>query len=317
MAITKANFRKRVRAEAGDEERISGTINSGTTLTIVSSVLMQSTNHWKGLYAYIISTTDTLAPQGESSKIEESDLSLLKLEMPLTVAVESGDIFGIAVFSRQRIDDIISDTLAEFSMVKPQRVSEALNVGANIKRIAPTSATAQGFRPDRIEFFDNVAQEQINYRKDVSWFWDKTLKQVEWAWWWSDSKALTLYGVKDHTLPAAEGSNMTLDDEDVGNVVKLAGMNTILSMSDTELRDNLGKIKPQSFTRGDIRIDYGSSGSSYKSLRQTLEESKEKILNKYRIGLYLDSAGIPSGSSVNTYADPDGFPMPQVFWEHA
>jgi hypothetical protein len=116
-------------------------------------------------------------------------------------------------------------------------------------------------------------------------------------------------------LPATEGINMTLDDEDIGNVVKIAGLNTIMSMSDIELRDNLGKLKPKSFTRGDITINYGASSSDYGVLRKSLQESKEKILEKYRIGLYMDSASILSGTSINTHADPDGYPMPQVFWE--
>jgi hypothetical protein len=317
MAITKANFRIRVRAEAGDDERLTGTANGGSTLTITSAALMQSTNYWKGLNAYIITTTNGLAPQGESKKIASSDLSVVTVETPFSAIVESGDTFGIAVFSRQRIDDIISDSLAEFSLVKPQNLSETLNMSPGIKRIAPTSATSQGFRPDRIEFFDNIAQSQYEYRKEQSWIWNTTLKQIEWAWWWSEQKALTLYGVKDHILPAGESGNMTLDDEDIGNVVKVSGLNILMSMSDVELRDNFGHLKPKSFTRGDVRIDYGASSSDYKSLRQTLQDSKDKILEKYRIGLYLDSASIPSGTSIDTKADPDGYPMPQVFWEKA
>jgi hypothetical protein len=81
MPITKANFRIRVRAEAGDDERLTGTANGGSTLTITSAALMQSVNYWKGLNAYIITTTNGLAPQG-IKKIASSDLSVVTVEVP-------------------------------------------------------------------------------------------------------------------------------------------------------------------------------------------------------------------------------------------
>jgi len=313
--MTRAEFLTRVREEAGDEERLTGTASGGSTMAIVSSILSQADNHWKGLQAYVKTTGDTLAPQGESRRIAASSLAStnVTVELPFSVAVESGDTFGIGVFSSTRIQNIASDSLAEFSQYKPKRVTEAYNVVADQKRIAPTSATAQGFRPERIEFFSNTSKEQLIYVKDSDWWWDEHLETIEWIWWWSENKALTLYAYADHTLPSTDEGTMTLDGEDVGNVVMLAAINVLLSMTDKELTDDFGKLKPRSWTRGDVSESYGDNSAT--NLRESLVKQKESILKKYSVPLTLETAGVPSGKTIFKHNDPDGIPMPQVFWE--
>lgn len=313
--MTRAEFLERIRQEAGDEERITGTASGGSTTTIVSAILNQANNHWKRLQAYIKTTGDALAPQGESRRIASSASSgtVVTVELPFSAAVESGDTFGIAVLSHSRIVNAASDSLAEFSNYRPRRVSEAYNVTADQKRIAPTSATVQGFRPERIEFFSNTAKEQLIYRKDDDWWWDEHLKSIEWNWWWSEAKALTLYGYADHTLPSTDGGTLTVDDKDVGDLVMLSALNVLLSMTDREMTDDFGQLKATSWTRGDVSMSF--SGNSASDIRKSLIEQKEKLLAKYAIPLTLETAGVPPGRTIYKHPDPDGTPMPQVFWE--
>jgi hypothetical protein len=313
--MTRAEFLARIREESGDEERITGTASSGNTTTIVSAILNQADNHWKRLNAYIKTTTDTLAPQGESRRIASSSSSgtSVTVELPFFAAVGSGDTFGIAVFSNNRIINAAVDSLSEFSQYKPRRVTEAYNVSADQKRIAPTSATAQGFRPERIEFFSNTSKEQLIYRKDDYWWWDEHLNTIEWNWWWSENKALTLYGYADHTLPTLDSDALTLDAEDNGNVVMLAAINVLLSMSDKEMTDDFGELKPSSWRRGDVSMSFdGKSGAV--EIKKSLLEQKENILKKYAVPVTLETAGVPSGKYIDRHQDPDGTPMPQVFW---
>lgn len=313
--MTRAEFLTRVREEAGDEERLTGMASGGSTTTVVSSLLNQIDNYWKGLQAYVKTTGDTLAPQGESRRISASSSAStnVTVELPFSAAVHSGDTFGIGVFSSTRIQNIASDSLAEFSQYKAKRVTEAYNVVADQKRIAPTSATAQGFSPERIEFFSNTSKEQLIYVKDSDWWWDEHLNTIEWTWWWSENKALMLYGYADHTLPSSDGGTMTLDAEDVGNVVMLAAINVLLSMTDKELTDDFGKLKPRSWTRGEVSESYGDNSAT--QLRESLTKQKESMLKKYAVPLTLETAGVPSGKTIFKHNDPDGIPMPQVFWE--
>lgn len=313
--MTRAEFLSRIREEAGDEERITGTASGGSTTTIVSSLLNQPDNHWRRLQAYVKTTTDGLAPQGESRRIASSSSSgtSVTVELPFSAAVESGDTFGIAVFSSARIINIASDSLSEFSRHKPKRVTETYNVSVDQKRIAPTSATAQGFRPERIEFFSNTSKEQLVYRKDGDWWWDEHLETIEWVWWWSENKALTLYAYADHTLPSSDSGSLTTDAEDNGNLVMLAALNILLSMSDKEITDDFGALSPRSITRGQVSITWGENSAV--AIREALTKQKEQLLVKYAVPLSLETAGVPSGRFIDRHPDPDGIPMPQVFWE--
>lgn len=316
--MTKAELRTRIRQEAGDEERLSGTASGGSTTTIVSSVLSQPDNHWKKLKAFIKTTTDSNAPQGEGRTVSKNTQSTttLTVELPFTAAIESGDTFGIAVFSDTRIDNIMSDTFTEFSEVKPNEFTETLIVTNGNKRFTPTSATAQGFRPDRIEFFDSNNQEHIRYNENGrrEWWWDKTLDQIEWAWFWGEQKNLTLFATKHHTIPTADGDDITIDDEDVANFVKWASLKLMLSMTDSEIFDDFGNLQPKSITRGQVKIDYGDVRST-SGLRQVWREEINEIKSKYGMPLSLKMSDIPSGKTIDRKEDPDGTPMPQVFWE--
>lgn len=313
--MTRAEFLTRVREEAGDEERITGTASGGSTTTIISSILNQADNQWKRLNVYLKTTTDTLAPQGESRRIVSSSSSStnVTVELPFSAAVQSGDTFGIAVFSSTRIANAASDALAGFSQYKPKRITEPYNVSADQKRIAPTSATAQGFRPERIEFFSNTSKEQLIYVKDVKWWWDEHLQSIEWSYWWSDNKALTLYGYADHTLPSTDAGTMTIDSKDVGNVVMLSALNVLLSMTDKEMTNDFGELKPRSWTRGDVSMSFGENTAT--TIRESLNKQKAELLAKYTTPLTLETAGVPSRGYIDKHPDPDGINMPQVFWE--
>lgn len=317
MSITKAEMRRRVRESSGDPELLAGTAAIGSTEFIVNSaVIIQPVNKWRGFVLYITDTTDDSAPFGESGKkIFSSSANEIVLEVPFTVAVDAGDTFGVAVFDNKRIDDQISAALADFSAVKKHKFTEPLNMTNGVKRISPTSAAAQGFYPERVEFFSNSGQQQITYLPDKEWWWDDTLKQIEWRWWWSEQKTLTIFAARDHVMPAADATALTLEDQDIHNVVDLASINVLLSLTDSDLRDATGKLKVKRVTYGDVTIEYPSDASSYTKMRQELTKAKQTILAKYHVGMMYEMASIPDGARIDYKADPDGYPAPQVFWE--
>lgn len=319
MAITKAEFRTRLREEIGDEERVSGTATGGSITTVIdTAVLTQPDNYWRDRVGriYIKTTSNGLAPEGESRRIVSSTSSTatVTVELPFSAAVEAGDTYGIAIFSNARLDDLITATLKEFSRYKPQKFNETLSIATVNNRFTPTSAASIRYI-NRIEERDATIQRQIEYR---GWVWDDNLRQIEFPVWMTETKTLTIYGGKTHALPATEAGNMTVESDDEENIIKLAALESLLSMSNTDFKNDFGQLKPRRWTRGDVSEEYGNS---YETFRKSWQEQKEKILKLYGVGVSVNVAAQGLGKAASRFSinyhnegEPDFVP-PSVFWE--
>ncbi len=74
----------------------ASTADAGTALTLDDAVLTQVNDFWNGAKLVIVTTTDTFAPQGESSVITDFDAALDRLTFDaLTAVVDAGDTYTI------------------------------------------------------------------------------------------------------------------------------------------------------------------------------------------------------------------------------
>ena len=75
---------------------VTGTADSGTTTTLVDNALTQADGHWNNLRLRIVTTTDGLAPQGETAVITNFTAIDDTLHFPaLTAPVDAGDTYKI------------------------------------------------------------------------------------------------------------------------------------------------------------------------------------------------------------------------------
>ena len=276
MALTKSQFRDRVRELLGDPLRISGTATGGSLTTIIdSSKLMQADNHWLGLNAFVVTTTDSNAPKGDARRIAASSASAYRLttEMPFSAAVEAGDTYGVAVFSNARLDNIISNTLGDFSNYRPLKFNESLSVGGGEKRYSPTSAAT-------ILFVTKVEEYNASQRKDVlykNWVWNPNTKKIEFSDWITTAKTLTIYAAKSHVLPATDGDAMTYNTEDEADLLVWCSANALLNLAEQQSFSDYGKLKPKSITRGAVSETYGNAQEIVmKSCNDRIAEIKSK-----------------------------------------
>ncbi len=320
MAITKEEFRDRIRLELGDEERVSGTATGGSTTTVVdTAVFTQPDNYWRDRVGriFIKTTNDGFAPEGESRRIVSSTQSsnTVTVELPFSAAVESGDTWGIAVFSNTRLESIISGLLSEFSKYKPQKFNETLTVSTGNNRFTPTSAASIRYI-NRIHERDASAQRQVEYR---GWIWDDNIRQIEFPIWFSENRTLTIYGGKTHALPANDDDDMTIEADDESNVIRLCVLDALLSMGNTDFKDDFGKLIPRRWTRGEVSEEYGNS---YETLMKSWQDQKSKILATYGVGVSVNISAQGMGRakkiSINyqNAGESDWVP-PAVFWEAA
>jgi hypothetical protein len=317
MSITKEYFRDRVREELGDEERVSGTATSGSLTTVVdTNILTQTDNYWRDRVGriFIKTTTNGLAPEGESRRIASSTQSTktVTVELPFSAAVEAGDTYGIAVFSNARLDNIITGLLKEFSKYRPQKFNETLTVSSGNNRFAPTSAASIRYI-NRIHERDVTAQLQIEYR---GWVWDDNVRQIEFPFWFSETKTLTIYGGKTHALPGTENGNMTITSDDEDDVIKLCALDALLSMSNTDFKNDFGQLRPRRWTRGEVSEEYGDS---YEKLRTSWQEQKEKILARYKgsVSVNVGAQGMGKSKQFTINYQNEGEPdwvAPPMFW---
>lgn len=256
MALTKAQFRTRVREMIGDPLRVSGTATGGSLTTILdTSKLNQADNFWTKLQAFIVTTTNGAAPQGEAKRIAASSGSNYRVtvEMPFSATVESGDTYGIAIFSNAYLDNLIANTLLEFSEYRPVKFSESLSVGGGEKRYSPTSAATIRY-VTKIEEYSAAARKDIVYR---NWVWNDDTKKIEFSDWQTTAKTLTLYAAKSHTLPSGESDALTYEAVDEANLLLWCAANAIIALSEQQAHDAFGNIRPNSITRGPISEVYG------------------------------------------------------------
>ncbi len=74
----------------------AGTADAGTNVTLDDAILTQVNDFWIGAKLIIVTTTDTFAPQGESSVITDFDAALDRLTFDtLTAVVDAGDTYTI------------------------------------------------------------------------------------------------------------------------------------------------------------------------------------------------------------------------------
>lgn len=260
MPLTKAQFRTRVREQSGDPVRVTGTATGGSVTTIVDTTrLIQADSYWNGLWAFVITTTDSSAPQGEAQKVYSftNSSNTLTVELPFSAAVGAGDTYGVAVFSNARIDNIIAGVLKEFSDYRPLQFSEDLAVTVNEKRFEPTSAAAIRY-VSKIEYYDPGVEET-----EYEFIWNKNTRKVEFKSAFTAARTLKIYAAKTHTLPATDGASMTYDDDDEDRLVRWCVARLMQSLGANEFRDNFGKLAPQSWTTGEVSETYGNKYDSF------------------------------------------------------
>jgi len=310
--MTKEEFRTELRRKIGDEYRMTGTASSGTQYTLVSPELVQPDDHWKGLFCHITGTTDDLAPEGESQKIAASTFSdtTLRFELPLTVAPESGDTWALCVFNNSKYDAIVRKTLRQFSKFRPLDFNESMAVTIGNKRFTPTSSS-DILRVSKVEFYDASTEDHFVY---TDWTWNDGTGQIDFGYWWTESKTLTIYGKKMHTFPSAESTEFTVLDRDIDNFLDLCSVNMLLDMTEREFNDSYGNLNPSMIKSRDIVRDY-------KGMREQVQQYAklvmDRILGEYSKKMSLASSksgNVPAGLKIDKGADGDGVVLPQVFW---
>lgn len=313
--MTKAEFRDLVRREAGDEIRIEGTATGGSTTTVIDTAkLVQANNRWSNFNIFITDTADDLAPKNQSRFISTSTQStfLVTVDLPFTAAVENGDAYAIAVLSNQRIDDVIQRTLDQYSNYRPEEFVESFQVNSGDRRKAPTSA-ASILYVDRIEYYNDSEQSQIPYS---GWKWDDVNKVIDWGYWWSESKALKLYGGKRHVLPSAEATAITVQSKDIYKVAKWCAANVILSIASKQTINEFGNLMPTSWKTGEVSESY-----DFGKIRDLVQKDIDDIIKSFgmpvsvKIGKTPFDINYPNLGKIDTQADPDGRPAPTVFWK--
>lgn len=281
MPLTKAKFRSRLREELGDVERLTGTATGGSLTTIVDTArLIQPDNYWRERLGkvFIKTSTDGLAPQDEARRIAASSSSNkdLTVELPFSAAVESGDTYGLAIFSNARLDNVVSGTLLDFSDYRPLHFNENLVIATADKRYAPTSAAA--IRTiEMIEDFDAATSKQIIY---TGWIWDAGLKKIEFADW-QTAKTLKIYATKSHLLPSGEATVHTYEDYDEQKLLEWCVAKTVLSMTPEDYRDDFGRLRAQSVTLAAITENIGDT-------REKVFDYFTKAIENIKKSFYLD-----------------------------
>ncbi len=74
----------------------AGTADAGTATTLDDAILTQANDYWNGAKLIIVTTTDTLAPQGENAVITDFDAANDRLTFAaLTAVVDVGDTYTV------------------------------------------------------------------------------------------------------------------------------------------------------------------------------------------------------------------------------
>ena len=74
----------------------AGTADAGTTTTLDDALLTQADDYWNNALLTIVTTTDTFAPQGETSIVTDFDDANDRLTFPaLTAVVDAGDTYTV------------------------------------------------------------------------------------------------------------------------------------------------------------------------------------------------------------------------------
>jgi len=316
--MTLLEARNRVRDNIGDSIRLSSTATGGTDFTIEDAVkLIQPDDHFKGLNL-IITSAGGSAPEGESRVIAknraiEKDIDL---ESPFTAAVESGDSYDIAVFSNDRLNKILERSLRAFSMIAPKKFTESFPVTDGNKRFAPTSA-ATIVSVSGIEYFNAPTQEHIIYPKVESWQWDSNRKVIEWEYFWTEDKTLTLEGTRLHAFPANDGASFDLDTIHDEPFIALSTAEALYAVVQSNNMTEWGHLSPNVIRREKTSTDW-------RGVKEFIVQMRQSVLNEIKKDFaggdgFALSGGIGvshlNSPTIDKKADPDGKPAHHLFWE--
>jgi hypothetical protein len=271
MVKTRAQLRELIRQEAGDEVRISGTATGGSRTSVVdTAALTQADDYWNGRRVYITSTTDGLAPQGESRKVADfvSSTHTITLEMALSAAVEAGDTFQIAVWPDVVYNALISAAIAAYSKHRPYRSTGSLAIVAGTRYYDPPAGVdlRAGHRIEEIRCIDLAAQEDYPVE---GWSPDRHQNKIDLGYFASESKTLTVFYVIPHADFADDSDTITVPDQDEELLVKYVIAQLYLLMS-RESFDDFGNLAPSKWTRGNVSEETGSGRKNMKDLHDSI-----------------------------------------------
>lgn len=313
MALTKGQLRDLIRQNLGDEERVTGTAQAGssTTKIVDSTNLAQANGTWSNQKVYIKTTSDNGAPKNQTRRIvtsTQSDTSVT-VSPPFNPTVEAGDTFGVAVFSDSQIDNVVSGVLKEFSQLRPRKFDEPLSLTSGQKRFAPTSA-AEIINVTMIEYYNPPEHFIYDANTGYPWFWNETLRKVEFEYFFPENKTVTLYGTKPHVLPDDDEDSLTIALIEEDDILQWCCAALLSGMSQREFHDDYGSLRPKTITRGQVTESYGNS---HEVILQQCRDIINGIKSKYTVAMSLNVTQ-RAGFSVNRKSDPDGWSPPQVFW---
>ncbi|HOT98861.1 MAG TPA: hypothetical protein PKZ83_17195 [bacterium] len=270
-----------IRQEIGDEVRISGTATGGSKTTLVdTAALTQADDYWNGRRIYITSTTDGLAPQGESRKVADfvSSTKTATLEMALSAAAEAGDTYQIAIWPDAVYNALISAAIAAYSKYRPYRSTGTLAMVAGTRYYNPPAGVdlRAGHRIEEIRYINQTTQEDYPI---TGWTPDRHQNKIDLGYFASESKTLTVFYVSPHVDFTGDTGTITVPDQDEELIVKYVVAQFYLLMA-RENFDDFGNLVPARWTRGNVSEEAGSSHKNMKDLYDSLMADWREALNE-------------------------------------
>jgi len=271
MTKTRAQLRELIRQEAGDEVRISGTATGGSKTTVVdTAALTQADDYWNSRRIFVASTTDSLAPQGESRKIADfvNSTHTITLEMALSAAVEAGDTYQVAVWPDSVYNALISAAIAAYSKYRPYRSTGSLAMASGARYYDPPAGVdlRAGHRIEEIRYINLATQEDYAIE---GWSPNRHQNKIDLGYFASESKTLTVFIVIPHSDFADDSDTITVPDQDEEMIIKYALAQLYLLMS-RESFDDFGNLVPSKWTRGNVSEETGSGRKNMKDLHDSI-----------------------------------------------
>jgi len=267
MTKTRAELRELIRQEIGDEVRISGTATGGSKTTVVdTAALTQADDYWNGRRIYITSTTDGLAPQGESRKIADfvNSTKTITVEMALSAAAESGDTYQIAIWPDSVYNALIKAALSAYSKYRPYRSTGTLAMVCGTRYYDPPTGVDlhAGHRIEEIRYINSATQEDYSIE---GWSPDQHQNKIDLGYFASESKTLTVFYVIPHADFTDDSDTVTVPEQDEHLIVKYVLAQFYRLMS-SESFDDFGNLAPAKWTRGNVSEETGSGRQGMKTL---------------------------------------------------
>jgi len=271
MTRTRAELRDLIRQELGDEVRISGTATGGSKTTVVdTAALTQADDYWNGRRVYITSTTDGLAPQGETRKVADFANSTwtLTVEMAFSTAVAAGDTYQIAIWPDSVYNALISAAIAAYSKYRPYRSTGSLATVSGTRYYDPPTGVdlRAGHRIDEVRYNNATTQEDYAI---TGWAPDRHQNKIDLGYFANESRTLTVYYVVPHADFTGDSDTITIPDQDEHLIVKYVQAQFYLLMS-REGFDEFGNLAPAKWTRGNVSEETGAGRQNMKVLYDSI-----------------------------------------------